>query len=120
MSRSTILLILEFPDIAKLFKLALEQAGYEVSIARDQHDGLEQCVNNPPSLIIVEYWFGGLDICRQIRAIPGLKNIPILVKGAGSPEHHDRARQAGATDVFGMIYDIEEIKRQIAKLINDD
>ncbi len=75
---------------------------FEILHAYDGHDILVRIKNEKPELIILDIMMpvgDGRDICRDIRANPGMKNIKILMLSA-KKEHHERilGLELGADD----------------------
>lgn len=84
-----------------LLSAALVQAGFDVHLAEDGHDGLQRLHETGPDVVITDINMPRLDGFGFIEAIRGSqsnRNIPILVLTTESaPELKARARAAGAT-----------------------
>ncbi|GFO66467.1 two-component system response regulator [Geomonas limicola] len=98
----TVLIVDDDFAVRLLARETLEQAG---CIVFDNCDGvgvLLQCEELEPDLIILDVFLPQLDgfsICQEIRALPGAKNIPILMMtGLDDVSSIHHAYQAGATD----------------------
>jgi CheY-like chemotaxis protein len=80
---------------------ALERVGYRVATATDGASGIRLARQERPDLIIVDVLMpnvDGYEICRRIRADPGLKDILILLLTALEERMVDLwGREAGAT-----------------------
>jgi two-component system chemotaxis sensor kinase CheA len=81
-----------------LEKNILENAGYEVVLAKDGAEGFEVASASPPDLVIADVEMpkmNGFELARAIKSDAGLGHLPvILVTSLGSAE--DRARGVGA------------------------
>ena len=75
-----ILLVEDEVSLAMIVKDALEEEGYEVAIARDGLEGLEQYFKEHPALIIAEV--AGFEMVRRIRRMD--KEVPVLFLSARS------------------------------------
>lgn len=80
-----ILLVEDEVSLAMIVKDALEEEGYEVAIARDGLEGLEQYFREHPALIIVDVMMpevDGFEMVRRIRRMD--KEVPVLFLSARS------------------------------------
>jgi len=84
-----------------LLSAALVQAGFDVHLAEDGEDGLQQLQEARPDVVITDINMPRLDGFGFIEAIRGSlsnRNLPILVLTTESaPELKSRARAIGAT-----------------------
>lgn len=82
-------------------KDALDRLGYQVLTATDGPSGIKMAQQERPDLIILDVLMPNMDgyeICRRIRADPGLKDTPILLLTALEERLVDLwGREAGAT-----------------------
>jgi CheY-like chemotaxis protein len=80
---------------------ALTEHGYRVLTAADGPAGLAAAREAPPDLILLDVIMPGMDgleVCRQLRAAPGLAATPIILLTALThPEVVTEGREAGAT-----------------------
>lgn len=105
---------------------ALERQGYRALIASDGPAGIEAAARERPDLILLDVMMPGmtgLEVCRRLRAQPGLRDTPIILLSASDdPDLGIRARDAGATSSMrkpygsaGIISSIEQaLGRKIA------
>ena len=80
-----ILLVEDEVSLAMIVKDALEEEGYEVAIARDGLEGLEQYFKEHPGLIIADVMMpevDGFEMVRRIRRMD--KEVPVLFLSARS------------------------------------
>lgn len=75
----------------------------QVVFACDGVEGLEKAEEFEPDLVILDIMMprmDGFEVCRQLRANPKYRRLPILVQTAlGSPEERTSVFRAGATDL---------------------
>jgi CheY-like chemotaxis protein len=84
-ARKRILVVDDSEDLRDFYKLALEDAGYEVSVASSGQEGLDQAHAHHPDLIVLDVvmpGMGGLEVLARIRSdfAPPLPPV-ILVSG---------------------------------------
>lgn len=80
-----ILLVEDEVSLAMIVKDALEEEGYEVAIARDGLEGLEQYFREHPALIIADVMMPEVDGFEMIRRIRRMdKEVPVLFLSARS------------------------------------
>ena len=80
-----ILLVEDEVSLAMIVKDALEEEGYEVAIARDGLEGLEQYFREHPALIIADVMMPEVDGFEMVRRIGRMdKEVPVLFLGARS------------------------------------
>jgi len=86
----TVLIVDDDPDCADALKDTLEDAGYEVSIARSAIDALRQLQSMPrPSVIVLDLLMPGMsgeEFLARRQADPVLAEIPVVVVSATPPQ----------------------------------
>lgn len=89
MTEEKILIIEDDTDISELVQYNLEREGYKVYTAHDGEIGYAKAVQERPALIVLDLMLPGLDglsVCKQLRALPETKNIPIVMLTAKNEE----------------------------------
>jgi two-component system phosphate regulon response regulator PhoB len=84
-----ILVVDDEPDLLELVRINLDQAGYQVDTAASGSEALEQLGRAKPDLVILDLMLpdhSGTEICRMIRADPGLSDLPVIMLTARSDE----------------------------------
>jgi two-component system phosphate regulon response regulator PhoB len=84
-----ILVVDDEPDLLELVRFQLEQAGFEVETAPDGRIGLEAIRRRRPSLVVLDWMLPdlpGTEVCRQLRADPALRDLPVLLLTAKAEE----------------------------------
>jgi predicted signal transduction protein with EAL and GGDEF domain/DNA-binding response OmpR family regulator len=81
---------------------ALEEGGYEVCCAEDGDRALALYTEQPPDCLVLDIMMpkrNGFEVCRAIRAMPGGKDVPILIlTSRDDVESVAQAYDSGATD----------------------
>jgi len=83
--RKRILMLDDNQDILDVVKEALSYERFEVTIASETENIMENISNYKPDLLMLDYKMAGLrgdDICRQVKAHPTLNNIPVIICSA--------------------------------------
>ena len=76
-----ILIVEDEPGMIELLTVALEDEGYEISIASNGEQGLQKVENEEPDLIISDVMMpdmNGYDFCQQLRTNPKTAAIPFI------------------------------------------
>ena len=98
--RALILVVEQDPQMRRLERYFLEQAGFTVEFADDGRKGLELARQIVPDIVVAEILVTGMDglsVCRAIKSDPATDRIIVLIFSILAAE--DRARAAGA-DAF--------------------
>ena len=89
MSKGKILVIEDDRALADVLAYNFKQAGYEVYLAHDGLDGLNQARLRLPEIVILDLMLPvveGHDVCRRLRADPAMRDMHIIMLTAKSEE----------------------------------
>jgi DNA-binding response OmpR family regulator len=121
--RALILVVEQDPQMRRLERYFLEQAGFTVEFAADGYQGLETARRLRPDIVVAEILVTGLDglsVCRALKADPATRAIVVLIFSILAAEQ--RARDAGADgfvrkplDDAHLVESIEALLRQHRK-----
>lgn len=116
-----ILIVDDDPDILRLMQFSIQKAGYSISLATDGEQALVEVRRKHPDLIIVDIMMPhmtGYQFTKTIRAMPGMKNLPILIYSARfQPVDKKTALDAGATDYLSKTVSPDKIVDKIKDLL---
>jgi two-component system, OmpR family, response regulator MprA len=117
----TVLVIDDQANIIEFIKLGLKYEGFLVESATDGPQGLAAAQRGNPDLIILDIMLPGIDgleVCRQLRANPTTRNIPILMLTA-KDDVHDRIAglDTGADDYLTKPFSFEELVARIRAIL---
>ncbi len=99
----TILVVDDEDDLLSLLEYNLEQEGFEVVLARDGVEAIEQTQEHEPDLIILDIMMpkmNGIEVCERLRKDAHLRTIPIMMLTARTEEED----QVEGLDVGADIY----------------
>ncbi|MDO9523982.1 MAG: phosphate regulon transcriptional regulator PhoB [Gemmobacter sp.] len=95
----------------------LEAEGFEVIVAVTGDDALLLVAEEEPDLILLDWMLpgvSGIEVCRQVKARPETRSIPIIMLSARS-EELDRVRglETGADDYIIKPYSVAELMARL-------
>ncbi len=100
----------------------LELSGYEVAVACDGIDGVEQARSWSPDLILMDLRMprmDGFEAIKLLRSDPETADIPIIAISAwASAKHKERALDAGADEHFTKPVDLSRLIETINHFLN--
>lgn len=81
----------------------LQRQGYDVSLARDGDQTMEQIRQQQPDLVILDAMLpgqSGFEVCQQVRADPALRHIRIVMLSARARETDVAKGKALGADAY--------------------
>jgi len=112
MSKTTILIVDDEPDIIEILKFNLEKEGFEVVSAKNGQEGIEKAESSDPDLIILDIMMpemDGVEVCRVLRGKKKFKNTLIAFLTAREEDYS----QIAALDVGGDDYITKPIRPRV-------
>ncbi len=117
----TIMTVDDSPSMRALLRHALAGEGYQVAVAEDGVDALEQIDEASPDLVITDINMPRMDGFELIEAVRGHHrwgNLPILVLSTEfSDEKKQRARSAGATGWIVKPFDPVKLSAAVRRVL---
>ena len=100
-----------------VLKYNLEAEGFEVVMAENGDEALLLVREEQPDLIVLDWMLpnvSGIEVCRQIKADPATRNIPVVMLSARGDEG-DRVRglETGADDYVVKPYSVVELMARL-------
>ncbi|HEV7744156.1 MAG TPA: response regulator [Pyrinomonadaceae bacterium] len=96
---ATVLLVEDTEDNRQMMKRLLEMSGFRVVEARNGREAVDVASQEMPQIILMDLslpYVDGIAATRQIRSLPGLKKVPIVVVSAhDTSDFHSLALDAG-------------------------
>ncbi len=116
-----ILVVEDDEQLQTLLSKALSQNGYEVKVARDGYEGLEQVERDAPWLVLTDLNLpgkGGMEFLREVRT-QGY-HMPVVVMTAyGGVETAVEALKYGATDFLQKPFPLDRLEQLVQQLNHD-
>jgi CheY-like chemotaxis protein len=119
MKRPVVLIVDDDESTRDLCAEFLESEGYRSVRARDGQEALERGVACVPDVVLLDVVLPGLDgveTCRQLKADPRTRHIPVALMSARSRLNDYQAR-AGADGVLSKPFDLDTLLHLIQTLL---
>ncbi|WP_425602250.1 response regulator [Luteimonas aquatica] len=99
----------------------LERHNFEVMVARDGIDALEQMVDRVPDLMLLDIEMprmDGYELANQMKGEPRLRDVPIvMITSRTGEKHRQRALEIGVERYLGKPYQENELVRNVYELL---
>lgn len=120
-SAARILVVDDETDLAAILANRLRRAGYEVGLASDGVDALEQVGHDRPDLVLLDVRMprlDGIETVRRLRQDVATTRLPVIVMTANA-EAADRARalEAGADACLAKPFETAEMLDRVRELL---
>lgn len=121
----TILVVDDSPTVRKLISGKLEKSGHNVVCAVDGVDALAKLEEGMPDLVLLDITMprmDGYEVCKQIRANPAGKNLPVvMISGKDGFFDKVRGRMAGTSGYVTKPFGPETLMKALETyLLPDD
>jgi chemosensory pili system protein ChpA (sensor histidine kinase/response regulator) len=117
----TVMVVDDSLTVRKITSRLLTREGYQVVLAKDGVDALEQLLEVMPDVVISDIEMprmDGFDLVRNIRADKRLGALPvIMITSRTAEKHRNYALEIGASHYLGKPYDEDELLALIAGYI---
>jgi two-component system alkaline phosphatase synthesis response regulator PhoP len=122
MNPKKILIVDDEPDLVETVRYPLEMEGYQVLVAYNGEEGLNQARKDSPDLIILDLMLPKLDgykVCRLLKFDERYKHIPILMLTAKTQEK-DRllGKETGADEYMTKPFDIDQLLEKVKSYLS--
>ena len=115
--KHTILIVDDEPKGRKTLQVLLMTHDYTLAFAADGQEALVKAAELTPDVILLDVMMPGMDgfaVCRQLRAIPNLAEIPvIMVTALDDQDSRLQGIEAGADDFVSKPFDRAELRARI-------
>ncbi|HLE14684.1 MAG TPA: response regulator transcription factor [Anaerolineales bacterium] len=121
MKSSYILIIEDDEMVSRTIERSLRSEDFKLAGANNGEDGLKLAHKRPPDLVILDIVMPGIDgyaVCRQMRADPQLKDVPVLFLTAKIKDE-DRIAGfiAGADDFLTKPFNLDELILRVRAIL---
>jgi DNA-binding response OmpR family regulator len=115
---TTILLVEDAPDLARMIERELDAAGYDVLRAADGLTALQLQAGRQPDLLILDWMLPRLDGLEVLRQVRQTSNVPVLMLTARG-EEADRVigLEVGADDYLSKPFGMRELLARVRALL---
>lgn len=118
---SHVLVIEDEEDLQQILDYNLRQSGCEVSGAVRGRDGLKLAAQQTPDLVILDLMLpdmAGTEVCKQLKADPKTKHVPVLMLTAKG-EEIDRVLgfELGAEDYVTKPFSVRELMLRVQAIL---
>ena len=114
---SSVLIVEDDPNFARIMTKRLQMNGFEVISASDGLQGFEHCVAHRPEIVLSDWMMPRMDgvaLCRAIRETPTIAHTYfILISNKADTGERVRGFDAGADDYLVKTCDPEELYARI-------
>jgi CheY-like chemotaxis protein len=115
----TVLLVDDDPQLTHVVSMFFEIEGYAVLVARGGRQALDILTQTRPDIVLLDLMMpdvDGLEVCRQIRADPRMKDLPVAVFTAAEMRQEE-LMGAGADSFIVKPYSLDGLKKVVEELI---
>lgn len=122
MDKKKILVVEDEYDMRTLLTLQLETSGYEVFVAADGQEGLDEVKNIQPDLVILDLMLpriGGYEVCAFLKSDERYNQIPVLMLTARAADV-DRymGLQCGADEYMFKPFEGDILLEKVGQLLD--
>ncbi|QGG55463.1 ATP-binding protein [Paenibacillus sp. B01] len=116
-----ILIVDDEPSNLKVALDAVSSLGHRFTAVSSGAEALEALRRRQPDLVLLDLMMpgvSGLDVCREIRSLHGLSELPVLMLTAsGQTADIVAAFAAGANDILHKPFELAELKARVQSLL---
>lgn len=118
---ANLIVIDDEPQMLSEVASAMDRAGYACRCCQTPAEALRQATLSAPDLIVSDINLGdvsGLDLCEEIKALPGLGDTPVIfLSGAQIPNIVSKAHAAGGSYYLRKPFDPEVLVELVDKAL---
>jgi signal transduction histidine kinase len=115
---SNILIVDDIPDNLRVLGGILKEEGYKIRPVLNGELALQVAEKEKPDLILLDIMMPGMDgyeVCRQLKANPGLKDIPVIfISALNDTTDLIKAFESGGVDYITKPFQAAEVSVRVA------
>jgi signal transduction histidine kinase len=116
-NKGLILIVDDLPENVMVVEKTLQREGYRTEIATTGQEAIERFSKIKPDLILLDILMpkiDGFEVCRNIKAMPASKNVPIIFLTALSePKYIVQGFEAGSVDFITKPFNLTELLARV-------
>ncbi len=109
------------PQSAELLEAYLGQTGYELRVAANGEQALQQVASWQPDLVLLDIMMpriSGFEVCKRLRADPATRSIAVLmITALDQPSDMERAVEAGTDEFVSKPINKNELLLRVRSLL---
>jgi DNA-binding response OmpR family regulator len=109
------------PNIVRSLQFLMTKAGYEVRVASDGQEVLDEIAKIQPDLVLLDVMMpkrDGFDICQTIRANPDWAGVRVIMLTArGRDIEREKGLAMGADDYITKPFSTKDVVAKVEKII---
>jgi DNA-binding response OmpR family regulator len=120
-----VLVVDDEPEIRQLVQRTLLSKGYQVAVAVDGQEALEQAEALRPDLVLLDAMLPkvhGFEVCRRLKAGPRTRHVPVIMMTAidrGWRFAQDARDSYGASDYVEKPFRLEDLLQRMEKALRE-
>jgi CheY-like chemotaxis protein len=117
MTKKTILIVDDEPDIRATVKTILEKNNYQVITAINGDDCLKKLEKNSPNLILMDIMMPGTPVKEVVKKIKKYNLVYLSVVRTSEAEKEDLLNQKNVVGFIQKPFDINNLLREIKRIL---
>lgn len=121
-TQHTVMVVDDSLTVRRVTQRLLTREGYQVVLAKDGIDALEQLQSITPDVMLVDIEMprmDGFDLTRNIRGDARTKHIPIImITSRTADKHRNYAAELGVNEYFGKPYREDDLLAAISRFVS--
>ena len=121
MTNDHVLIVEDEDDIASILKINLEADGFRVSVLNEGGSVVDFAIKKQPDIILLDVMIpekDGFEVCKEIKATPEIKAIPVIFLTAKTLEHNViSGLEIGADDYITKPFSISVVITRIKTVL---
>ena len=118
-----ILIVDDEENIVISLEFLIEQAGYELQVAKNGEEALALVASFAPDLMLLDVMMpkiNGFEVCRRVREMPGGQHLKIIMLTAkGREVEITKGLAMGADAYITKPFSTKELMAQVQQMLND-
>ena len=117
-----VLLVDDDPVITRLLEVNFRQVGYRIGTVSRGDAALERMQARPPDAVVLDVMLpglGGYEVCRQMRQIPSLAEIPVIFLSARPEDEQPTDPELGPIDHMSKPFEPAELVELVRRRVTE-